>query len=860
MTEENLAQPKERIEELDIEDELKSSYLTYAMSVIIQRALPDARDGLKPSQRRILVAMNDLNLGPRSRFLKCAKIAGDTSGNYHPHGESVVYPTLVRLAQPWNMRYRLVDGQGNFGSPDGDQPAAMRYTEARLTGESVELMEDLDKETVEFIPNFDGRLQEPTVLPSKFPNLLVNGSSGIAVGMATSLPPNNLGEVLNALEAVVKNPTISVREILDILPGPDFPTGGIICGRAGIRRAYETGRGLITIRSRTEIEEEDGRARIAVTEVPYQLTKTKLIETIVEQIKADRITGISDVRDESDQKGQRLVIEIKRGEDPAVVLNQLYKFTPLQSTFSIINIALIDGRPKTLSIKELLVAFIRHRFTVIRRRTAFLLRKAEARAHILEGLLRALDMIDEIIAVIKASATPAEAGQNLMDRFGFTEPQATHIRQMQLQALTGLERERLQQEYKELAEKIAYWRRVMVEDGLVYEIMAAEWEDLRTKYADARRTTFAEAAEELEDEDLIPEDRVVVAVTRDGYLKRTSLAEYRSQGRGGVGVRGLETKEGDVVRSVFVASTHDHVLFFTNMGRIYWLKVYQLPDLDRASRGRAAVNLLNLQEGERIAQELCLEKLSGGYLIFATRLGIVKRTELEQYSRPHKTGIYAILLEEGDELIAVERCTDEDDIMLITRSGQANRFPATEARPMGRTAHGVKGVELRGDDKLVSLAVVRDGMSLYTVCNNGYGKRTAVAEYPRHRRGGSGVRDIRTGERNGGVVAAQAVNDGDDVMLVTVEGQVIRAPVSDVSCIGRGTMGVRVIRLREGDAVASLERISAEDIAKDQAALKESPDESAPPRPAPPTAAAEHGDPFDEENGAGEESGEEREE
>ena len=560
MTEDSGARPTERIEELDIEEELKGAYLTYAMSVIIQRALPDVRDGLKPSQRRILVAMHDLGLAPRGRFLKCAKIAGDTSGNYHPHGESAIYPTLVRLAQPWNVRHRLIDGQGNFGSPDGDPPAAMRYTEARLTTEAVELMEDLDKDTVEFVANFDGRLQEPTVLPSKFPNLLVNGSSGIAVGMATSLPPHNLGEVIDALKAVVANPAITVREILEILPGPDFPTGGIICGRGGIRSAYETGRGLITIRSRTAIEEEDGRARIAVTEVPYQLTKTKLIEAIVDQIKAERITGIGDVRDESDQKGQRLVIEVKRGEDPALVLNQLYKYTPLQSTFSIINIALVDGRPRTLTIKELLVAFVRHRFTVIRRRTAFLLAKAEARAHILEGLLRALAMIDEIIAAIKASASPAEAGRRLMDQFGFTEPQATHIRQMQLQALTGLERERLQAEYEELVKTIARLRRIMAEDGLVYDVMVEEWEDLRKRCADARRTTFAETAEEIEDEDLIPEDRVVVTITREGYLKRTSLAAYRLQGRGGIGVRGLDAREGDVVRSVFVASTHDYVL------------------------------------------------------------------------------------------------------------------------------------------------------------------------------------------------------------------------------------------------------------------------------------------------------------
>jgi DNA gyrase subunit A len=803
-----------RIIELDIEEELKGSYLTYAMSVIIQRALPDVRDGLKPSQRRILIAMNDLNLTPRGRFLKCAKIAGDTSGNYHPHGESVVYPTLVRMAQPWNMRYRLVDGQGNFGSPDGDPPAAMRYTEARLTGEAVELMEDLDKDTVDFIPNFDGRLQEPTVLPSKFPNLLCNGSSGIAVGMATSIPPHNLNEVVEALLRVVKNPGITVSELMEVLPGPDFPTGGIICGRQGIRRAYEKGRGLITIRSRVEIEERGtNRFNIIVTETPYQITKGKLIESIVECVKAGRIQGIGDVRDESDQKGQRLVIELRRGDDPQLVLNQLYKFTPLQSTFSIINIALVEGQPRTLGIKPLLTSFIEHRFVVIRRRTAYLLRKAEARAHILEGLLRALDMIDEIIAVIRASANPREAGQNLMDRFGFTEPQATHIRQMPLQTLTGLERERLQKEYEALTRDIEYWRRVMTEDALVYEIMCAEWEELRAKYGDARRTTFDEAVEEVLDEDLIPVESVVVTVTRDGYVKRTSIDQYRSQGRGGIGVRGSDIKEGDVVRNVFFASTHDHLLFFTNTGRLLWLKVYQLPEVERTSRGRALPNLLELHDGEVVTWELCVSELRGGYLVFATRRGVIKRTELEAYSRPTRAGIRAISLEEGDELIAVETCSDDDFVMMVTRNGQANRFVATKVRAMGRVARGVRGISLRGDDEVVSMVVVREDQFLLTVCTKGYGKRTQVSQYPQQNRGGIGVRDIQTVGRNGHVVAAVAVSEEDEVVLITVAGQIIRSPAGAISAVGRGTKGVRVIRLREGDEVAAAESIPAEALA-----------------------------------------------
>jgi len=802
---------EQRITELDIEEELKDSYLTYAMSVIIQRALPDVRDGLKPSQRRILIAMNDLNLTPRGRFLKCAKIAGDTSGNYHPHGESVVYPTLVRMAQPWNMRYRLVDGQGNFGSPDGDPPAAMRYTEARLTGEAVELMQDLDKDTVDFVPNFDGRLMEPTVLPSKFPNLLCNGSSGIAVGMATSIPPHNLNEVVEALIQTVKNPDITVLEIMKYLPGPDFPTGGIICGRQGIRRAYEKGRGLITLRSRVDIEERGNNLySIVVTEFPYQLNKTKLIETIVECVKSGRIEGIGDVRDESDQKGQRLVIEVKRGEDPQVVLNHLYKFTPLQSTFSIINIALVDGQPRTLGIKELLSAFINHRFTVIRRRTAYLLRKAEARAHILEGLLRALDMIDEIIAVIKASANPREAGENLMRRFGFSEPQATHIRQMPLQTLTGLERERLEKEYDGLIKDIEYWRRVMAEDPLVYDIMCEEWEELRRKYGDERRTTFGEAVEEVEDEDLIPVESVVVTVTRDGYVKRTLLEQYRSQGRGGVGLRASDIREGDVVRNAFFASTHDFLLFFTNKGRVLWLKVYRLPEADRTSRGRAIVNLLELGEGEFVTQEICLSELKEGFLVFATRRGLVKRTELKAYSRPQKSGIRAILLDEEDELVEVQRCTEENDVMFVTRNGMANRFSISDVRATGRVTRGVRGISLRGYDEVVSMAVVREDQYLLSICSRGYGKRTPVTQYARHRRGNLGVINIRTGGRNGHVVAARAVEAGDDVVIVTVGGQVIRSSVDSISVVGRATMGVRMIRLREGDRVAALERIPAE--------------------------------------------------
>jgi DNA gyrase subunit A len=668
------------------------------------------------------------------------------------------------------------------------------------------------------VPNFDGRLVEPTVLPSRFPNLLCNGGSGIAVGMATNIPPHNLGEVIDALTLVVRDPEVSVAKIMEVLPGPDFPTGGIICGKSNLRRAYEKGRGLITVRSRVEIEERDnGRFQIAITEIPYQITKTKVIECIVECVKTDRIAGISDVRDESDQKGQRLVVEIKRGDDPNVVLNQLFKFTPLQSTYSIINIALIDSQPRTLSIKEILTAFIQHRFVVIRRRTAFLLRKAEARAHILEGLLRALDIIDEIIAVIKASANPREAGENLMARFGFSEPQATHIRQMQLQTLTGLERERLREEHRLLMVDIENWRRVMAEDALVYTIMCEEWAELRKKYGDERRTTFSDDVVEMLDEDLVADDSMVITVTRDGYIKRTPLVQYRSQGRGGKGVRASDVKEGDVVRNAFVASNHNYLLFFTNTGRVLWLKVYQLPEVDRTSRGRAIVNLLELGEGETIAQELCLEELAGGYLFFATRRGVVKRTELAAYSRPLRGGIRAIELVEGDELIGVERCTDADDILLVTENGQANRFAVGRVRPMGRIARGVRGISLRAGDRVVALAVARENQFLLTVTRNGYGKRTLVAEYLRKNRGGLGVRNIQTPPRNGPVVAARVVEENDEIVLITVGGQIIRSPVASVSAVGRSTMGVRVIKLHEGDAVAAVERISEETLRQEVA-------------------------------------------
>ncbi len=806
----------ERIIDHDIEEEMKTSYLTYAMSVIVSRALPDVRDGLKPSQRRILLAMNDLNLSPGAKYKKCARIVGDCMGRYHPHGDGAIYPTLVRLAQGFSSRYPLIDGQGNFGSIDGDPPAAMRYTEARMTRSAMDLLEDLEKDTVFIGKNFDESQDEPSLLPGKFPNLLCNGSTGIAVGMATSIPPHNVIEVCNGIEALIKNPHITVEELFEIIPGPDFPTGAQICGRAGILKAYKTGRGLITLRSKYEVEEGKTKDSIIITEIPYQESKENLINKIVNCVKEDRVVGISDVRDESDKDGIRLVIELKRDADAEVVINQLYKHTSLQTSFSIINIALVDGRPETLSLKEILSEYKKHRIIVIRRRTRYLLRKAEARLHIVMGLLKALDHIDEIISLIRSSKTVDEARARLMAEFEFSEIQAREILNMRLQRLTGLEREKLEDERAELEAKIADFKDILANDQRILDMILADLEDVKSRYGDPRRTEITHAVEDFNMEDLIAEEEMVVTISREGYIKRTALSVYRSQGRGGKGVTGFQSKDGDDIKDLFIASTHNYILLFTNLGRVYWLKVYDLPDLGRTSKGRSINNLIQLNPDEKVTQQLCIrEFVENQFVLFGTKQGIIKKTPLEAFSRPKKTGIIALSLDENDELIGVGLCKEGETVMLGTRTGKAIRFKESDARPMGRTARGVRGIKLAGEDSVVDMAVIDgeegSGRGLLTVCEKGYGKRTNVSEYRIQGRGGSGIIDIRTTDRNGPVVALKLVTDEHDVVFMTSNGLIMRTSIEAVRPIGRATQGVRLISLKDGDTVVGVERVLKSD-------------------------------------------------
>ncbi|MBE3098691.1 MAG: DNA gyrase subunit A [Planctomycetes bacterium] len=822
---------------------MKDAYLTYAMSVIVSRALPDVRDGLKPSQRRILVAMNDLGLGPRSRYRKCAKICGDTSGNYHPHGEAVVYPTMVRLAQPFAERYPLVDGQGNFGSIDGDPPAAMRYTEARLMQLAMEMIEDLEKDTVDFQSNYDDTREEPTVLPGRFPNLLCNGSSGIAVGMATSIPPHNIGEICDAILAVVDKPDVEVRDLLRIVKGPDFPTGGLICGRKGILDGYLTGRGNITVRARAHTEDvRGGRTNIVVTEIPYGQIKTRIIERIADCVKNGVIEGISDVRDESDREGMRLVIELKRDADAAVVLNQLWQHTQLQDTFSIINISLDKGRPRTMNLKEMLVAYKNHRIEVIRRRTLFLLKKARAREHILFGLLYCVANIDEIIEIIKKSPDVPTAKARLMAKawpFRFTslpgkksdaanqllaaatqEPlrfssiQADAILGMRLQQLTGLEVEKLRDEWAEVKQLIQEYEAILRDERLVLNIIAEDLHEMKEKYADPRRTEIVGEAKELDIEDLIAEESCVVTISHEGYIKRMPQTSYRRQGRGGKGVIGSTAKEGDFIKSLFVASTHDYVLFFTNMGQCYWQKVYDIPQMSRQSKGRAIINMLQLRQGEAIASFICVREFDEKrQLVFATAQGTIKKTALAAFSHPKRGGIIAIRLDKGDRLIDVDLSGGNDEIVLGTRNGTAIRFHESDVRSMGRGATGVRGVSLRKGDTVVGMSLVKPDATLLTVCENGYGKRTEFSEYRTQSRGGIGLINIRATERNGHVVGMMTVRDGDELMLVTQAGQMMRIGVDSKSIrpIGRATQGVRVIRLNDDDKLVAVAPVASEE-------------------------------------------------
>jgi len=823
---------------LNIEEELKESYLSYAMSVIISRALPDVRDGLKPSQRRILVAMRDLGLTPNAATSKCAGIVGETMKRYHPHGDNSIYPTLARMAQWWNMRHPLITGQGNFGSIHGLPPAAMRYTEAKLSAVAAEMLEDINLDTVDFQPNYDEKYQEPRVLPGKFPNLLVNGSGGIAVGMATSIPPHNLGEVCDALMAYLDDPAVELDELLELLPGPDFPTGGIICGRLGLKEAYRTGRGRVVVRARHVIEEQkDGRHQIIFTEIPYQLTKESLLKKLAELVNSGRITGVANIDDFSDRKQPvRIAITVKKGEDPNVILNQLFEFSPLQDTFSVIMLALVDGRPKTLSLKELLRLFVDHRVNVIRRRTQYQLRQARQRAHIVEGLLIALHHIDEIIRVIRSSPNPTEARTRLMSlevsaeilRRALNDPnahaaasltrmQADAILAMQLQRLTGLEVDKLAQEYLGLKADISRYEAILADEALILDLIRADLRELKSRYADPRRSTISdEEIGDFDKESLIREEYMVVTVTHDGYIKRQSPSTYRAQGRGGRGIAATNTREGDFLEHMFVALTHDYLLFFTDHGKVYWLKVYDLPMATRTSGGRAIVNLLQLSDGEKVTGLIPVREFTQDEsLMMVTRRGTVKKTELTAFRRPLGRGIIALGLDEGDHLIGVARTRAGDHVILSTRSGMAIRFDEADVRTMGRPAHGVKGINLDDGDEVVGMVVANgpdDPASLLTLCENGYGKRTLLSEYRPQNRGGKGLIDIKTSERNGPVVAVAKVTDTDEVMITTARGILIRTRIAEIRPIGRNTQGVRLIRLDEGDAVRSVARLPEEEL------------------------------------------------
>ncbi len=797
---------------VNIEEEMKVSYLDYAMSVIIGRALPEVRDGLKPVQRRILYAMFREGLLPGRKYSKCAGVVGEVLKKYHPHGDTAVYDALVRLAQDFNMRYPLVDGQGNFGSIDGDPAAAYRYTEARLAKIAEELLSDIDKETVDFTPNFDETTEEPVVLPSRIPNLIVNGSAGIAVGMATNIPPHNLGEIVEGLVMLLRDADVSTDELMTAIKGPDFPTGGIIHGTAGIKDAYESGRGLIKVRARARIEREHrGGENIIVTELPYQVNKARLIEKIAELVREKKIEGVSDIRDESDRDGIRIVLELKRGEMAEVVLNNLYKHTQMESTFGIIMLALVGGQPRVLSLKRLLSCFLQHRRDVVLRRTRYELRKAEERAHILEGLKVALDHLDEIIALIRASKSPDEAKQKLISKYPLSEIQAQAILDMKLQRLTGLEREKIITEYKDTLKEIERLKAILGSESLVSKIIRDELLEIKTKYADERRTEISEEIKEITIEDLITEEEMVITLSHQGYIKRNPLSAYRSQRRGGKGLTGMETKEEDFVEQLFIGSTHDYMLFFSNLGRLYWLKVYQIPELGRAAKGKALVNLLSLSEGERITTALPVRDFKEGYLVVFTKNGMVKKTLLDEYSNPRGKGIIAVTLEEGDELITVRKTDGKSDFIMGTREGLAIRFNEEDVRPMGRTAKGVIGVRLQKGDEVVSAEVVEVNTALLTVTEKGIGKRTKLEEYPVHGRGGKGVISIKLTPKGGKAVGLMQVRDEDEVVMITNTGKLIRTVAGNISIHGRNTQGVKLMDVEEGDRIVSIGRVAEKD-------------------------------------------------
>ncbi|MDP6115538.1 MAG: DNA gyrase subunit A [Planctomycetota bacterium] len=804
---------EENIKDMLIEEGVKDSYLQYAMSVITDRALPDVRDGLKPVQRRIIYTMQDLNLTPTGGYIKTARIVGHCMGHYHPHGDSAIYDTLVRMARDWNLRYTLVQGQGNFGSMDGDRPAAMRYTEARSTPVTVDMLADIRQDTVEFKDNYDGKNSEPSVLPSRFPNLLCNGSIGIAVGMACSIPPHNLCEVVDALCKVIDEPEISPAELLSIIQGPDFPTGGRLLASESLTRGYLEGRGTAVIQAQYHIEDKKNKEWLVFTELPFQVRRDTIKESIARLVNEGTIKGISDVRDESGRDGQRLVVELKRGENADVVLNNLYQFTPLQSTFSIIMIALVNGRPMTLNIKQFLEHFRDHRVDVIRRRTLFQLRRAEERAHELEGLRIALDNLDEVIATIRNSESPDAAKVSLKARFELSEKQALAILGMRLQQLTNLEVEKLEQEYRELIERIAELKSILENRQLVLEMIKEDLISLREKYGDDRRTEISGEYAQFLPEDLIPEEDVAVVISNQGYIKRMLLNNYRQQRRGGVGVTGGDMKDDDFVSNLFVASTHDYILFFSDKGKVYWLKVYDIPQMSRTARGRALPNLIELEPDETFTSMLRVDEFDGRNVFFATSNGYVKRTPLESFSRPMKRGIRALTLDENDTLIGVELTSGENEVMLAKANGRSIRFHEHDIRSMGRTARGVRGVRLREkDDKVIGLLVVDENNTVLTLSENGYGKKTAFSEYPVKARGGLGVINMKTTDRNGKVVGMLSVSEDEDLMMVTHTGMIVRSPINGISTIGRNTQGVRLIRLREEDKLVSVARAPHEEL------------------------------------------------
>lgn len=802
MAEEQQSQIKDR----DIGTEMRESFLDYAMSIIVSRALPDVRDGLKPVHRRILYAMSELGMSPDKPYKKSARIVGEVIGKYHPHGDSAVYETMVRMAQDFSLRYMLVDGHGNFGSIDGDMAAAMRYTEARLSKISMEMLRDLNKDTVDFAPNYDGEEKEPVVLPARFPNLLVNGLSGIAVGMATNIPPHNLSEVINGVQALIKDPGLTPIDLMEYIHGPDFPTAGLIMGREGIRQAYMTGRGSVVMRARAEIEENNGKARIVVNEIPYQVNKARLVEKIAELVRDKKIDGITDLRDESDRNGMRVVVELRRDVTPSVVLNNLYRHTQMQVNFGVNMLALVNQEPRVLNLRDVLHYYIEHQVEVIRRRTQFELNKAEARAHILEGLRIALDHLDEIIALIRSSRNDEEARNGLIERFTLSFEQAQAILDMRLRRLTGLERDKIEEEYNELLAKIAEFKAILADEQLVLQIVHDELEEIKQKYGDERRTEIT-FGDDIMDEDLIPREDVIITITHSGYIKRLPATTYRSQKRGGRGVVGMGTKDDDFVEHLFVTNSHHYLMFFTDKGKVYRIKAYEIPDLSRTARGTPIINLIQIEQGETINAVIPVEEFGGEqYLFFATRQGIVKKTPLIDYNNIRKGGLIAINLREDDDLIGVRLTDGEQEIIMGTKNGMSIRFSEQDVRSMGRSATGVKGINLDNDDRVIDMDVIDPALDVLIVTTKGYGKRTPTEEYRSQTRGGKGIKAINVTEKNGPLAGLKVVNDDDDLMVITESGTIIRTSISGISQLGRYAQGVKIINIRDEDAVSTVTR------------------------------------------------------